>query len=661
MRSIAALVKRARIRCLLTLWLIAGSFLIFQAAANSQLRVGQPSLVLTILHTNDLHAHDEPFDERGHNVGGVARIAHLIRAIRTSTPNVLVIDGGDIFQGTSFFKYYHGETEVALLNQAGYDIYTIGNHEFDEGADNLARQLKNAKFAIISANLDAAAVPELNALVKPSVIKVIGGQKVGFVGGVTPDLVAMSLKARGLRIKGVEPGNDTEWMTPIKAEVERLDSQGIDKIILVTHIGVERDRQLAEEIPQVDAIVGGHSHTRLGKPIIVTRADGSQAIIVQAGCYGRALGKLRLEFDNKGRLIFPGTRSYLISIDSRTPEAPEIKAYLAEKGKPIASLRNQVAGVALADFDNRFASYPWDSPIGDLICDALAEAGTTYGATISFHNRGGVRARIDKGLITMEKVEEVLPFENHLIFATVKGATILKALEYSLSGMLGARFLDVHGLKVAYDHSRPRGSRLVFVLTNDGKGSFAPINPNADYKIALNDFTFNGGEGYDFSGATNVKATTDRLSKVLAAYLIKHKKVGPSPPSRIVPVAGGLLSVVDADAQQQLAMSCPEPRAQMTLVVGDGRGVETLSGAIPVPLCHPKVIQTAVRPKVESGPRARPMQMAEYFWRLPLKLGPAQPATWTSRERWAAVLIHPPRPRSAAKTVICEPVRLPDH
>src|SRR4029434_7734047 len=106
-------------------------------------------------------------------------------------------------------------------------------------------------------------------------------------------------------------------------------------------------------------------------------------------------------------------------------------------------------------------------------------------------------------------------------------------------------------------------------------------------------------------------------------------------------------------------MSCPEPRAQMTLVVGDGRGVETLSGAIPVPVSHPKIIQTAVRPKRESASGAKALQMAEYFWRLPLKLSQAQPPNWTSGERWAVVLIHPPKPRSAATTVICEPVRLP--
>lgn len=658
MTGIKALVCSVRSRYLFVLSAVALVLVVYQAAARSQPPVREPGLIFTILHTNDLHAHDEPFDERGRNIGGVARIAHLIRSIRASTPNVLVVDGGDIFQGTSFFKYYHGEAEVALLNQAGYDIYTIGNHEFDEGPENLARQLKTAKFDIISANIDASAVPELAALVKPSVVKTISGQKVAFVGAVTPELSAMSLRTGGVRLKGVEPGKQGDWIAPIKEEVDRLTSQGIDKIILVTHVGVERDRQLAEAIPAVDAIVGGHSHTRLSKPVFVAHRDGSKTIIVQAGSYGRALGKLQLQFDGKGRLVFPGTRSYLIGIDGRIPEVPEIKAYLKEKGKPIAALRNQVAGVAAGDFDNRFAQYPWDSAIGNLVCDALAEASTTYGATITFHNRGGVRARIDRGLVTMEKIEEVLPFDNFLIFATVKGSTIQKTLEYSLSGMRGARFLDVHGLKIAYDPTRAPGDRLVFVLTKDKNGAWKDIDPEAEYKIALNDFTFNGGEGYDFSGATNIQKTKDRLSKVLSTYLIKHKKVSPAPPSRIVPVSGGLLAVTNAYKRGALAMSCPVPRAHMTLIVGDGRGVSPVAGSIPVPLSNPQIIETAVRATSRFGEGAKAIQTAEHFWGLPLKSAVRSPE-WVSRERWAVVLIHPPKPRAASNTVITEPVRLP--
>lgn len=582
-----------------------------------------------------------------------------MRAIRKSTPNVVTVDAGDIFQGTPFFKLYHGEVEVSLLNQLGYDVYTIGNHEFDEGPDNLEKQLKGARFDVVSANIDAAALPGLSALIKPSVVKEFGGQKVGFVGAVTPDLVAMSLKTGGVRVKGVDGDSDSGWIAPIKEEVGRLTAQGVDKIVLVTHAGVERDKQLAEAIPEVDAIVGGHSHTRLNKALIVEHAGGSRTIIVQAGCYGRALGKLELVFDRRGRIVFPGTRSRLINITSAVPEVPDVKRYLEEKGRPIAALRETVAGLALADFDNRFSRYPWDSPIGDLVCDALADAGTRYGAGIALQNRGGIRARIDRGIVTMEKIEEVLPFDNHLMFATVKGSTLVKSLEYSLSGILGARFLDVHGLKIAYEPARPPGDRIFFVMTREPDGTWKELDAQASYKIALNDFTFNGGEGYDFSGAAEIRGTQDRLSKVLADYLIKQKKVSPTPPARIVPVTAGVLTIDRSGKRPKLKVISPVAGAHMTLVVGDGPGVESVAGPIPVPLSNPRVVETGIAPvtrgKAGAGEDSRP----EYSWDLPLRsFRPAEHRD-NRRELWAAVVVHPPKRSSPARPIISVPVRLP--
>ncbi|HEY9867973.1 MAG TPA: bifunctional UDP-sugar hydrolase/5'-nucleotidase [Candidatus Obscuribacterales bacterium] len=636
--------------------IIALFLLICQANAQSQQASKEPGLVLTILHTNDLHAHDEPFEERGKSVGGMARIAHLIRAIRKSTANVVTVDAGDIFQGTPFFKLYHGEVEVSLLNQLGYDLYTIGNHEFDEGPENLEKQLKAARFDVLSANIDASALPGLAAIIKPSVVKEFGGQKVGFVGAVTPDLVAMSLKTGAVRVKGVDGSNESGWIAPIKEEVERLTAQGVDKIVLVTHAGLERDKQLAQAIPEVDAIVGGHSHTRLNKPIVVGHADGSRAIIVQAGCYGRALGKLELVFDHRGRLVFPGTRSRLINITSAVPQTPDVKRYLEEKGRPIASLRETVAGVALGDFDNRFSRYPWDSPIGDLVCDALADAGTRYGATIALQNRGGIRARIDRGLVTMEKIEEVLPFDNRLMFATVKGSALARALEYSLSGILGARFLDVHGLKIAYEPARPAGNRINFVLAKAPDGSWKELNPDAPYKIALNDFTFNGGEGYEFSAAADVSRTQDRLSKVLADYLIKKKKVTPSPPNRIVPVTSGLLTIDKSGKAPKLKVNCPVPGAHMTLVVGSGPGVEPIAGPIPVPVSNPRIIETGIEPAIKGRAGAADNAQLEHSWQLPLRSYRPPERSDSRGELWAAVVIHPPRRGSP---IISAPVRLP--
>jgi 2',3'-cyclic-nucleotide 2'-phosphodiesterase (5'-nucleotidase family) len=516
---------------LLQITLISLLLLVSQAVAADN----SPSadLRFTILHTNDLHAHDDAFSDRGKLVGGMSRIAHAIQEIRREKPNVVVVDAGDIFQGTPYFKLYHGEVEVESLNKAGYDIFTIGNHEFDDGATNLAKQLSRAKFDVISANLDTTAMPALNKLVKPSTIKTFNGQKVGFVGAITHNLRDVALNTEGVVVKSPA---DATWTEPIKEEVERLKKQGVDKIIMVTHCGVEDDKDLAEAIPDIDIIVGGHSHTRLDKIVYVPHEDGSRTAIVQTGCYGRALGRLDVAFDSKGQLDVPATKYKLINIREQMPEHPEVKAYLNEKVKPFLSLRNTVAGISTGEFDNQFRLYPWDSPIGNLITDALAEGGSKYGATIALQNRGGIRGRIDRGMITAEKLDEVLPFENHLIIATVSGATLTKALENSVSGNLGARFLDVHGLKVQYDPRRKAGERLVSVQAQGQNGKWSDLKPDGEYRIAINSYSFNGGEGYDFKGAKDVVETGKRLSAFMQDYLVKHQKVAPQRPSRISPV-----------------------------------------------------------------------------------------------------------------------------
>ncbi len=494
----------------------------------------KPDLVLTILHTNDLHAHEDSFLENGRVLGGTARLTYLIRAIRARTPNVLTIDAGDIFQGTAYFKFYSGATEVAYLNNAGYDIYTIGNHEFDNGSDNLAKQLQSAKFSIISANIDASAKPELAKLIKPSTIRTIEGKKVGFVGAVTPDLEKISLTTGDVHIK--ESGEPTAWIKPIADEVANLKQQGVDKIILVTHCGVDRDKVLAENIPAVDAIIGGHSHTRLNRPVVINHADGSTCTIVQTGCFGRTLGKLRLSFDNKGQVLTPLTKYNLISINEKIGESPDVKKYLAGKSQPILALRNNILGFALGNFDNRSQGLPADTAMGNLVADAVYELGSKYGATISFHNRGGIRGRIDQGPISLEKIEEVLPFNNAVVIATVSGGTIKNVIEHALSNNPSGKFLNVHGLKITYDPTKPSEQRVVSLLVEATPNNWKPINLEKSYRVALNDYNFSGGEGFDFAGATDVTSTKIRLADALVAYLKKHPKISPVSAVRVTPV-----------------------------------------------------------------------------------------------------------------------------
>lgn len=528
-------------------------------------------------------------------VGGMARIAHLIRSAKKNHKNVLAVDAGDIFQGTAFFENYKGETDVECLNKAGYDIYTIGNHEFDDGPENLGKQLKLAKFDVINCNLDVSSEPNLREVVKPSVVKEIDGEKVGFVGVITPALKEVAPKLGDVKVSA--PG--ANWMDPVRAEIDKLKKQGINKIVVVSHCGVDMERFLGG-LDDVDIVIGGHSHTRLDKAIMIDHPDGSTAMVVQTGCYGRALGRLDLVFDKSGKLVFPDSKYHLTNITDKIFEEPDIKAYVTEKGKPFQYLFTTILGTAEANFDSRGKIYPTDSSLGDLVCDALFDAASEYGATITMQNRGGIRAGIDQGQINLEKVREVLPFENKLVVGTVTGSVLLKALENAVSTVglsgNGGRFLDVHGLKFGWDPTLEVGHRIVFAFAQNKEGNYEAVAADEPYRIAMNDFSFNGGEGYDFSSAKDVVRTDLKLSTIMENYLKKKKSVAPALPSRFLRVSSNIAK----KNGDEINVDYPAPDSELTIISGTGKGVSFLAKIGTLPVVNPKIIRTE---KTDDGGR----------------------------------------------------------
>lgn len=501
-----------------------GSLQTVQASSKAE-----APFIIHILHTNDIHAHDQPFMEKGNSVGGMTRIAAVIKQVRSKDPGVMVVDAGDVFQGTPFFEVYKGEVEVELLNLLGCKLMALGNHEFDNGSEMLSTALQKAKFQPLCSNMDMSAVPALKQQVKPSMVLDVQGQKVGFVGVITPSVEEICPKLQGVRLKG----RGREWYKPVADEVAKLKAAGVNKIVLLSHSGVSEDKYMAQNIPDVDLIIGGHSHSRLERPIKVYRPHYSSCLIVQTGCYGRALGEIKAAFDASGRILSDKSTYRLIDITGNLPEDPEVKQYLANKAAPFAEQYKAIVGQALGSFSNRFYLYAGDSPLGNLVCDALAHAGAHWGATISLQNRGGMRSWIDRGPISMAKIHELLPFNNKLVVTTVSGETLWRNLENSVSMMQGGRFLDVHGLRLVYDPLRPAGQRLVKVDVKGKDGKFVPLQSGSAYRIALNDYTFSGTEGFDFSSAYDTTKTGVLLSQVFADYLVHMKSVGPFTEKRV--------------------------------------------------------------------------------------------------------------------------------
>ncbi len=268
----------------------------------SLLSFGKPEIKhLTILHTNDTHSHIDPFpadDARNPNQGGVSRRASLITQIRAENPNILLLDAGDIFQGTPYFNYYGGELEFKLMSMLNYDLATMGNHDFDNGIEGFYAQLPHAKFDFVSANYDFKNTI-LNGIVKPYKIFNKNGIKVGVFG--------LGIKLEGLVDKKMY--KETVYNDPIETadEITRILKQNekCDLVICLSHLGYDykndpdkiSDLNLAKKTADIDLIIGGHTHTFLDKPTIVINKNGEQTLVNQVGCYGINLGRIDFYFD----------------------------------------------------------------------------------------------------------------------------------------------------------------------------------------------------------------------------------------------------------------------------------------------------------------------------------------------------------------------------
>lgn len=282
--------------------------------ASPNRSLAKPNLKLkqiTILHTNDVHSYIDPFPAthpKSPNMGGVARRAALIEIIRKENPNVLLLDAGDIFQGTPYFNYFGGELEFKLMSLMKYDLATIGNHDFDNGIEGLYKQFPNASFEFVNANYDFKNTI-LDTHVKPYKIFNKDGIKIGVFG--------LGIELTGL----VDTRNykETKYYDPIEIaqDMSRIlkTEKKCDLIICLSHLGYQyknepnkiSDIKLASLTKNIDLIIGGHTHTFLDKPTIIMNADAKEVLVNQVGCYGVNLGRIDFYYENETSKTSSGT------------------------------------------------------------------------------------------------------------------------------------------------------------------------------------------------------------------------------------------------------------------------------------------------------------------------------------------------------------------
>ncbi|MCS7077097.1 MAG: metallophosphatase [Bacteroidia bacterium] len=276
---------------------------------------------ITILHTNDVHSRIEPFPMDGsksQGLGGFARRATLIKRIRATNPNVLLLDAGDIIQGTPYFNFYGGEIEIKLMNKLGYDACTIGNHDFDAGIEGLDKMIKLANFPFLCANYDFKN-NIIHGKVKPYKVFVKQGVRIGVFGiGIQLDgLVADKMHANTIYLNPVEKANA---VAKILREKEKCSL-----VICLSHLGhyprVDNqtcDPYLAQNTSGIDLIIGAHTHTFMDKPAVYKNANGDEVLVFQVGWAGINLGRVDFEMDSMGKKHAYSAMS--IEINENIPE-----------------------------------------------------------------------------------------------------------------------------------------------------------------------------------------------------------------------------------------------------------------------------------------------------------------------------------------------------
>jgi 5'-nucleotidase len=515
--------------------------LLLSTAVAALATAASADFTLTILHTNDVHDRFEPINGSDSTCdaeaaaanecfGGVARLISAVADARARAVNPILLDAGDQFQGSLLYTLHKGAMSAEFMTLLDYDAMAVGNHEFDDGPAGLRGFLDAVEFPVLSANIDVSQEPALAGLVDKSVVLDVAGERVGIVSVLATDTPETS-----------SPGPNvvfTPTVDAAQAEIDALTDQGVNKIVLLTHVGLPEDRRLAEALTGVDVIVGGHSHTLLSNvaenavdtyPVMV-----GDVPIVQAYAYGKYLGELVVTFDDEGRVL--SAEGEPILLDASVAEDPAAVARVAELAAPLEAVRAEVVAEAKAPIEGaREVCRAMECAMGNLVAEAMLAHVADQGVTVALANAGGLRASIDAGEVTKGEVLTVLPFQNTLSTFEATGQEIVDALENGASQIEegAGRFLQVAGLSYAVDPAQAPGSRVsdVMVMLDGGP---VPIDPAATYLAVTNNYVRNGGDGFEmFVDAAKAYDFGPDLADVTAEYLAANAPYEPFIDGRI--------------------------------------------------------------------------------------------------------------------------------
>ena len=477
---------------------------------------------LVILHTNDTHSQIDPDEFTG--LGGILRRKVLIDSVRAAQPNVMLIDAGDVVQGTLYFNLYGGDVENMMMDTLGYDIRILGNHEFDNGTEALAKKIKDTKSTWLSTNY-IITEPTLAAKFQPYTIRRFGDRKIGFMG--------LNLDPKGIvsdgNYDGFEYTDLYEAANRTARKLKEVDS--CDMVVAITHIGYlptdtgTSDLKLATNSKDIDIIIGGHSHTVVDPaaknprtPWLVPNADGEFILVTQTGKSGRNLGEITVDLDKL-------TADYrLIPVNKRLDN--RIDSLAAEAIKPyrdgLAALMNKKVAKSAIEMPNDGAA------MLNLVVDVIKDRGDELAKNVdlAITNNGGLRRPLPKGDVTEGEIMTTLPFNNKVEVIEISGKDLQDAFDVmALYGITGV----TENVDATFD---PVTKKCVKLSIN-GK----PVDPVRTYRLATIDYLANGGDYMvPLRKGRKVAASKNILSADMINWLktkMKGKTLNPSQQVRV--------------------------------------------------------------------------------------------------------------------------------
>ena len=492
----------------------AGSLLMLGGAA-----VAEP-VTITLLHTNDVY---EITPRQGR--GGLAELATLLQAERADAEHSITTFGGDLISPSVLSGMTQGAQMIDLYNRLRTDVAVLGNHEFDFGPEVAAERIRESEFPWLGTNvLGPDGKPALGTV--DLHVMEVGGYKVGFFGLLAPETDVLSA-----------PGPDITFAPLVEtatAAVGRLQAQGADVIVALTHDEFAEDRDLARQVEEIDLILGGHDHDP------ITFHDGG-TLIVKAGYDAHYLAAIDLAVERVKQggeeTVEVVPRAWRFVSTAGVEPDPEIAAVVARYEAQLDQELAVPVGTTTVVLDSRRGTVRTsESNFGNLITDAMR---ASVDADLALMNAGGIRGdrTYDPGTVLARKdILTELPFGNVTVLIELSGADLLAALENGVSQVEddAGRFAQVSGMSYAYDPTRPAGSRVVEVEIGGD-----PLDTGRAYQVATNDYIYGGGDGYealargepliDPSGGT-------LLASIVMDYIAKQGEIAPAVEGRITRV-----------------------------------------------------------------------------------------------------------------------------